>query len=145
MPHALLPLREIRDILISVFRTRTVCVSRYGQKAHLSPQVRQNLQQLSRKFSLSVALAVEVGLSNSFLALSSVNQNLSNCFSILFSAKAVNLELKNQASMNCVANAHRRLYFNLDLLFITRYNMLNDLGKSQYLFLGLRITTYLQV
>lgn len=107
LSHALLPYRELRDALLSIFRTRTVCVSRYGQKAHLSSQMRQNLERLSQKFSLCVALAVEVGLENSFLVLSSMNQNLSNCFSILFSAKAVNLELKQQASLNCVPNSHR--------------------------------------
>jgi hypothetical protein len=108
---------------MAAFQSRSVCVARYGQKANLSTQVRQNLEQLSKKYETCIALAAEVSLNGSFLALSSVNQNLSNCFSILFSAKAVNIELKHPASGNCIPNAHRFAFVILGLLSITRFSM----------------------
>lgn len=86
-------------------------MARYGQKAHLSSQLRLNLENLARKFQVSIAIAAEGNLNGSFLAISSMNQNLSNCFSILFSVKAVNLELKHPACGNFIANSHRFIHF----------------------------------
>lgn len=109
LTHSLLPLRELRELLMTAFNSRSVCIVRYGQKAHLSNQLRQNLEKLSRKFQVTIAVAAEANLNGSFLAISSANQNLSNCFSILYSVKAVNLELKQPASGNLVSNTHRYL------------------------------------
>lgn len=107
LTHSLLPLRELRELLTTAFGSRNVCVARYGQKAHLSNQVRQNLQKLAQKFQVTIAIAAEGNLNGAFLACSSANQNLSNCFSILFSVKAVNVELKHPASGYMVPGAHR--------------------------------------
>jgi hypothetical protein len=116
---------------VSAFRARNVCVARYGQKANLSAQVRQNLEQLSKKFATSIALAAEVSLADSFLALSSANQNLSNCFSNLFSAKAVNLELKQPACMNCIPNTHRLVLFYLRVVVYNTLQHVKRLGSKR--------------
>jgi hypothetical protein len=115
---ALLPLREVAHELLSKIGNRRVCLARYGQKAALSESMRSLLEELSKKFELHVAIAVEVHLQSYFLSGSTQGQKLDNCFPFLFSPLAANLELKKAESSARIPGSYRLLV----LFRLTVYN-----------------------
>lgn len=91
----------------TAFHDRQACLMRYGQKIPLNFQVRGQIETLKSKFQVYIAIAIEVALKDYFLALSSLNQPLSSCFSVFFSSNAVNLQLSGVQASRQATNSYR--------------------------------------
>lgn len=106
-----LPLREFRLRAFEVFGDRTITIVRFGQKAALTERMHQLIQKLAEEFEINVALALEVSVDKSYLALSSVGEKFSSCFSVFHSIQAVNLSVAGTAAANKIPQSHRYVLF----------------------------------